>query len=348
MKKTVIKQQQSCDITYNKALNRLMTQDYFAYLNDTPCVLFISTQSFYELYYDKFASLIKESDKFYWYLCPDNESINFVKTYNKILVYIEEMKLPVDTSIVSAGNDHLYHLCGALKQTSPYISDFTYLPTSITGFIASLQGKAYLLNQSLTISVEQYVLPDRLVYDTMLNELETKNTWSDDLFNVAKLGVLTNKDLLKLLSREVIETSNRSWAPFLELIIESLEQETTPPVFMLSNISKSFYQLHEAHYLLPSEKEQISFLLFLLWNLKKAEITFDFEGFMKWLYRNGTFNFRLPIQMTTYDIAKVFVDELHRLDQIPYLTKIGDLGVSKAPSIEEMYHVVESYRKIKL
>lgn len=347
MKKIMSKKNQSCELIYLESLNRLIAQNHFSYLEKNSSILFISTQRFYEYYYEKITRDLKETITYHWYICPNNDGINYTKSFQRILQYIEEMKIPENTVILAAGNDKIFHLAGQIKNNSPFISNFTYVPTTLKGLMTSLSGISYLLNDKLTISMEQKSLPETIVYDTMLNELEDNQTWSEDFFELIKFSLMLDNELFKTIVPYISKEKDVLWSPFLDAIIEMIEEAEIETNFYLTNLSKSFYQLHESHYLTGEEKENISFLIFLLWSLKKNSLSFDFEAFVHWLVKYGGFHLELPIQMNTYDLAECMVKEMNRLTQMIIIQDIGKVSLSEIPTLEEMYHVVESYRTIK-
>lgn len=347
MRKLFNKNNQTSDVIYAESLNRLLNKDELAFLQDASCVLFVTTQPFYEFYYDKFINLLKKEQKFHWYICPNNESINYIERYQKALNYIEEMRLPVNSIIVGAGNQKIYHLCGFLKETSIYLDDFTYIPTTVSGFLEALNGRANLLNASFSISARRYVLPDRLVYDTMLNELETKDTWVEGFFSLIKLGLANDAEVFEMLSNMSTNDVKKPFSPFLEMIVETQEKNQTDNVIYLLAFAKSFYHLTESHYLSGIQKEQIAFLLYFFWCLKKNTIDFDFKNFILWYEEMIKIDLTLPKQMNTYDLAESIIIELERFSEITAIETIGKSAIFEKPTMEEMYHVVESFKLIK-
>ena len=202
------------------------------------------------------------------------------------------------------------------------------------------------MNSSLSISAAQYLLPETIVYDTMLNELENDSYWSEDFLSLIKLGVFLDLDLFELLTQLSPTNKNQAWTPYLELVIDALEKEHFSFNLLLTSVGKSFYQLNESHYLNLRQKEYIAFLLVFFWNLKKEEIYFDFEAFFYWFQEMVEVDLRLPAQMNTYDLAESVCLELGRFSEMISLEVIGKFKVREIPTIEEMYHVIESYRLI--
>ena len=347
MKKNIFKDNQNCELIYLESLNRLISQEHFSYLNNSQSILFITTQEFYEFYYDKFTRDLDIKTPYHWYICPNNDAINYTKTFQKVLTYIEEMKIPENTIIVAAGNDKIFHLTGQIKKISPFISKFIYIPSTLKGLMTSITGVSYLLNDKLTISMKQNSLPESIVYDTMLNELEDNQTWSEDFFELIKLSLILDVELFHTIVQYVSREKEALWSPFTEAIIEMIENEPVEVNYYLTNLSKSFYRLNESHYLTGEEKENITFLLFLFYSLKKNNISFDFEKFIQWLVQSGNFNVSLPSQMNTYDLAESMVAEMNRLSHMIVLKEIGNVTLSEIPTLEEMYHVIEKYRTIK-
>lgn len=346
MRRDFIKENQTSEVVYAESLNRLISHNhYFSFLKQAPSVLFISTQAFYENYYDRFGFLFNGEGTFNWYICPDTPNLNNINTYQRILTYIEEMKLPTGTALVAAGSDKIHYLCSVLEQSSIYLKGYTYIPTSMSGFLAGLSGKGKLVNEQNIVTSECFTLPERLIYDTMLSELEAPDKWTEDFFQLLKLSLYSSNDLFELLSA-ISFHEQRPWTPYVEQVIDCFEKETLENDLMIGSLKKGFYQLTESHYITLQEKEQISFLLYFLWCLKKETIPFDFPLMVKWLKEVMGSSLSLPKVMNTYELAESITMELGRLDKGVSLSQIGVMKESPLPTMEEMYHVIESYREI--
>lgn len=347
MRAELFKNNEISQIIYAESLNRLLLKESFVELKEAPSVLFISTQPFYERYYEKLTNIFEKKGQYHWYICPNNSGINSIEMFQKIISFIEEMKIPKETVIFGAGNEGVYHLCGVIEKNSPFVSRFIYVPTTMTGFIHALNGHSYLLNHSLGMTMEQFALPERVVYDTMLNELEPIDSWATDFYSLVKLGILYQKELLAELYQASKSEKHAAFSPFLKSIIEILqsEKETLDPYGLA--VSQSFYQLRESHYLSRNQKMYIGFLLQTLWGIMSNEINFDFNKFYRWFEGIVGLDLSLPNQMITYDLAESIVNELVRYEEIEQVEAIGSVQIKKIPTIEEMYQVIDVYRNFK-
>lgn len=346
MRTTFNKNNETTQIIYAESFNRLLFQQNFSELTHFPCVLFVTSQPFYEMYYEKMTTLFEDQTQYHWFICPTPESINQFELYHRILTYMEEMKLAEGTLLFGAGDSFIYHLCGTLKVTSFYISNFFYVPTTMTGFTHSLTGEAALLSSSLAIYTKQFVLPERVVYDTMLNELEPIESWTEDFITLVKLGVTCKKELLTNLYQASKSKKHAFFAPFVETVIEILETTHFSSLTYGLLFSKSFYQLNESHYLSQNQKSDIGFLLHTLWGIKENQIDFEFRKFYLWFEQIVGRKLLLPNQMITYDLAKSISFEVNRHKNLECLVSIGQLEKKNSPSIESLYSVIEEYRNL--
>ncbi len=346
MRKTIIQRDNECEVIYAESIDRLIQQNSFKELQTARHVLFVTTQPFYEFYYEKFTKITPSGTEFHWYICPRKENLNEVKLYLKLLSYIEEMKLPTETIIIGAGNHEIFHLCGSLKVSSMYLDHFFYIPTTVAGFSQALRGISYLIQTPFTVCTQQYVLPDRLIYDTMLNELEERKVLLEDFSYLLQLGMAHDIELFSSLLNVKLLSEYQSFAPFLEAVIDIWQHSDETVDVYIKAITKSFYELPESHYLSIYQKERISFLFYFLWCLKKAKVPFDFASFYKWYQQKVDENLMLPIQMNTYELAESMTQELSRYSTFLGLKQIGKIEKQAIPTLEEMYEVVETYRRI--
>ncbi|MGX7023910.1 hypothetical protein [Vagococcus hydrophili] len=335
------------DIVYAESLNRLITQGYFSNLEDFSSVLFVSSQPFYEYYYDKFSKLFSSSLEFQWYICPNNIKARGIDTFQSILEYMEEMTTPENTLIIGAGGAELFHLCGALKKSSPYLSAFYYLPSTLSGFIDSLFGEVWLNNSKAIPSMKQKLLPDRVVYDTMLMELETREVWRESFFKLIHLAVTQNAELLKKIYQVSLSENYENFSPFIASIIQVIKKENQFSSSFGKSFTKAFYRLEEAHYLNISQKEYIGFLLHLLWTLERSEVQFDYNKFYFWFESIVGIELKLPEQMLITDLTESLLIELTRYQKILCLKEIGQVDMVNIPDQEELFKVIEMYRRIK-
>lgn len=349
MRKVWIEKEQKIEIVYAESLNRLVFQGFFDHLNQQASVLFICTQPFYEYFYEKFSTLFNSDKQFHWYICPNNKKTQQTDTYNKILDFIEEINLPSDALILGGGKDEIYHVCGQLVNNSLYLSTFTYLPTTMSGFVDALIGETYLLNEKAIPVAKQYVLPDVLVYDTMLSELEKPQLWATSFYSLVNLAVTKNAELLRQLYQASQSVNYENFSPYIESIIETVGNKKEEDYLMPFGISftKAFYNLSEAHYINMSQKQYIGFLIHLLWSKKVSGFSFEYEKFYCWFEQIVAQDLALPEQMLSSDLAESIITELDRQQKVTYIKEIGSLGIRKPPLIEEMYEVIEEYRTIK-
>lgn len=335
----------SSEIVYAESLSRLLQQEHFSFLTEYSSVLFVTSQSFYENYYDKFSAIFKSDTLFNWYVCPRYNDIHTISSYEGIVSYIEEMKLPVNTVLVGAGNEKIHYLCGFLRSTSFYIAHYLFLPTTMKGFINAIKSKGSLLIANhLTIS-NLYALPEQIIYDTMLIELEGEDSWFNDYFELLKLSLYSSDELFQLLSQASFKRP-QSWTPYIEMVIDCLESKQVEIDVPLMAITRSFYELTESHYMTLVEKEQISFLLYFYWCLKKGNVDFNFKLLVDWLIELLPSNLKLPPKMNTYELAESITNELGRYDHVVGLNQMGSSKIIDRPTMKEMYHVIESYREI--
>lgn len=335
----------SSDIVYAESLSRLLQQEHFSFLTEYSSVLFVTSQSFYENYYDKFSAIFESDTLFNWYVCPSYNEIHSISNYERVVNYIEEMKLPVNTILVGAGNEMIHFLCSYLRATNFYLSHYLLLPTNMKGFINALKpiGSLVIANQR-TIS-NLYALPEQIIYDTMLIELEGEDSWFSDFFELLKLSLFSSNELFQLLSQTSFKRY-QPWTPYVELVIDSLEEGQVGIDVSLMAVTRSFYELTESHYMTLVEKEQVSFLLYFYWCLKKGNVDFNFNLLVKWLTKLLPSNLRLPPKMNTYELAESITNELARYDRVLGLYQLGISEKIDSPTMKEMYHVIESYREI--
>lgn len=346
MRTTFNKNDEISQVIYAESFNRLLFQQNFSELAHFPCVLFVTSQPFYEMYYEKMTTLFEDQTRYHWFICPTPESVNQFDLYHRILNYIEEMKLPEGSLLLGAGDSFIYHLCGTLKVTSLYLSNFFYIPTTMTGFTHSLTGEAVLLSSTLAVYTKQFVLPERVVYDTMLSEMEPVETWTEDFITLVKLGITSKREMLTNLYQASKSKHHAFFAPFIEPVIEILETKDISSLMYGLLFSKSFYRLNESHYLSQNQKSDIGFLIQTLWGIKESQIDFDFRKFYLWFEQIVGRKLSLPIQMITYDLAKSISLEVKRYKSLDCLTSIGQLKENNIPSIESLYPVIEEYRNL--
>ncbi|HCM90112.1 MULTISPECIES: hypothetical protein [Vagococcus] len=349
MRKLRIEKEQKIEIVYAESVNRLVLQGFFDHINQHSCVLFVCTQPFYEYFYEKFTTLFSSDKKFHWYICPNNKRLQQVEAYHEILDFIEEVNLPSDTLILGGGKAEIYHVCGQLVNNSLYLSTFIYLPTTMSGFVDSLIGETYLLNEKTIPVVKQYVLPDVLVYDTMLSELEKPQLWATSFYSLVNLAVTKNADLLRQLYQASQSVNYKNFSPYIETVIKTVlnDNQVTYLIPFGTAFTKAFYHLGEAHYLNMAQKQYIGFFIHLLWSKKVGNFNFEYEKFYVWFEQIVAQDLSLPEQMLSSDLAESIVTELDRQENVAYIKEIGSLGVRKIPLIEEMYEVIEEYRTIK-
>ncbi|MGO3733474.1 MAG: hypothetical protein ACTJHC_09900 [Vagococcus sp.] len=345
MKRIIIKGTKSVEVVYAESLNRLITADYFNSLVEFPSTLFISTQSFYECYYDKLGSLFSDVTQFNWYICPDHGALNHIKMYNDVLAFIEEMELPRHTIVVGIGDYPMYHLCGFLQETSSYIGAFYFIPTTLTGFIHCLSGEAFLLNHQLKVAVHQTAIPERIIYDTMLHELESSDTWEQDFLSLVKIGLTSDRELLF----KLYESNNRqhfSFSSYVEEVMSILLQQDHLSYLFGLTFSNSFYRLAESHYLTQQQKKYIGMLLHTYWSVVRNNLAFDMVTFTNWFQTFLNVDLRLPKQMVTYDLAEAIEMEMARSKKIACLNSIGSIEYVTTPSLDELYKVIDTYRNM--
>lgn len=342
MRQIIEKKQEVLELTYAETLNKLIHESYFDELLDKSHVLFVSTEDYYELWYDKLIHLAPSIDAFHWYILPNSIKHNTLETYKDVIVYIDEMALPKETLLFSIGSASCYHLCGYVAATSNYITGWYYLPSDMVGLIDSLSGEAMLVNDKQVNQCRVSLLPQKVVYDLHLSPDADVYVDTVQEFNLLlRIGFLTNRGLLDVLFKHVTDNQLTAYLP--EIIDSTLTLPLNYQEFG-QLFSKGLYEMHEGHYLDSTQKECIGLLLHLTWAFDRGDLTFDRETFYDWVAQIVPINLGLPRSMMTYDLSEAILAECQRSQNILGLAEIGKGCNSSLPTLNELYHAIESYR----
>lgn len=342
MKQIIEKEEKVLELTYAETLNKLIHEGYFEELMRKTHVLFVSSEDYYELWYDKLIQLVPTIDAFHWYILPNAVKHNTLDAYKELIDYIDEMALPKETLLFSMGDASCYHLCGYVAATSSYITGLYYLPSDIVGLIDSLSGEAMLDDRKRLNQCRLSLLREKVVYDLHLTPETDVYVHTVQEFNLLlRVGFLTNQGLLETLFNHFMDNQLIAYLP--EIIESSLKLPTDYRSFG-QLFSKGLYEMHEGHYLDSTQKECIGLLLHLTWAFDRGGLTFDRETFYDWVAQIVSINLRLPRRMVTYDLSEAILKECQRSPRILGLTQIGEACDTSLPTLEELYHAIESYR----
>ncbi|MGO2083589.1 hypothetical protein [Vagococcus sp.] len=337
-KKLTMSNGRKVDVFYVESLNRLLKEGRLDCWLQEENILFMSQPSLYEQYYDRFLKRLKNKEGFHWFIAPVNPINETLSSFLRVLAFIEEMKLPKKLIVIGIGDEMIYHLGAILRETSPYVRQFIYVPSSFAGFSLAINQTAFLYGQRLDNAIEQKALPDGLIYDTMMVDTSKRSISSLSFLRLFQFGLQQNKEVLQRLF-----VGNDQYSSYAEEVFQLAEAKVSIDYQYGICFSRALLQTEGNHHLDFEQKIWLGVLLQLAWSVERMKFKLDLNRIKRWLEQTLSKALYLPAQLLRSELSERIMAECLREGELTVLSGLGQSLKTTIPTRVEVEKIIKIF-----
>lgn len=336
---------ETMSVTYAESFKKYVNAGKFdAWLNDGP-ILIISQATLYERCYDLLMKRVKNIDKVQWYILPNLPLGESFSLFSKTLTFIEQMKLPRGTKLLSLGNETINQIGSFIHGMSPYIAEQFHIASDLSGFLSAISGYATLTGPNLETLSERKALPNGLFYDTMLSGGEALFETRLSLFRMIQIGLQYDVSILNRLYEET-DKRTEHYVAFSQDLLE-LAQKQSLDFEYGKTFTQALFVTEGSYALNYEQKRWLGLLLTMCCQNEQVHYHADFKKIKHWLeYQLGE-SLSLPKFLLTSDLVEQVALILGREQKWFGLSQMGSRTTQAIPTLLEIERGIESFRSIE-